>query len=148
MEEAPPATGRLAIGLGQDVFIGEFRWRLLEVQDLGGVIESSEDDLVPLQAQQGRLIQIRYEVEYTGSELATTKDIELIDDQGRRYEASLDGIWFIVEEEQCLAAGLEPGVPQTCTKIYDVPLDATGLKAEVFDLLSSGQGTALLDLGL
>ena len=145
-EEVPAAEP--AVGLGQDIFIGQFRWKLLDVQDLGSVIESSEDDLVPLQAQQGRLIQIRYEVENTGSELATTKGIKIIDAQGRRYEDSVDANWFIVEEEQCLSESLEAGVPRVCTKIYDVPLDATGLKAEVFDLLSVEQGTAFLDLGL
>lgn len=144
--DAAPPPPEPSVGRGQDVFIGQSRWKLLDAQDLGSVLESDSEDLAPLEAG-GRLIRIRFEVENTSEEGTTFADLELIDSQGRRFEPSIDAIWFIDEAEQCPADELDPAVPKICTKIYDVAADASGLKAEVFDLVTFDAGMALLDLG-
>lgn len=134
------------VSLGQDVFVGQSRWRLLEAQDLGNILQNDSQDLAPLETE-GHFIRVRFEIENTGSEVILFSDVALLDNQGRRFEPSVDAIQFIAEQEQCLTSELAPGAPQLCAKIYDVPADAAGLKLEAFDLISFEAGKALLDLG-
>ncbi len=144
----PPEGAEQTVSQGVDTFVGQTRWKVLEAVDIGNRLHNGDENLVPLETE-GRLIRVRFEVENTGQEVSSFQDITLTDQQGRTFEPSLDAIWFIEESEQCLSEELEPGVPLVCTKVYDVPADATGLTLQAVDLFDpEASGTAPLDLGL
>ena len=76
-----------------------------------------------------------------GVEALTFSDINLLDSQGRSFEDSTDAsIQFVDPQEHCVLEQLNPNLPKTCTKIFEVPLDANSLKAQVGDLDIFGIG--------
>lgn len=150
-EQPPPAPAEgqesAGLGLGESIFVGNMRWVIIEVQDWGNFIDSEGQETDPLETE-GRFIWVRFRVENTGNEVIPFQDIQLIDDQGRQFSPLLDSIWFISEDERCLSEQLEVEIPLDCTKIYDVPADANGLKVEVFDLADPSGGRTTVDLQL
>lgn len=135
-------------GLGQDIVVGEIRWRFLEAQDMGNTLESDNEFMEPLTTN-GRFIRVRFEVENRSAEALIFSDINLVDSRGRSFEDSTDAaIRFVESTELCSLEQLNPNLTKTCTKIFEVPADAGGLKAQVGDLQPFTSDEALVDLGL
>jgi hypothetical protein len=129
------------------VDVGDVRWTLVQVAELGESLVSESDEVDDLTAT-GRLIGVRFQVENLGDEPLTFLGMQLVDDQGRRQSYLSQGLPFIIDEEACQMEDLEPGASITCTALYDVAADATGLQAELTDLNLLGGVTILVDLGL
>ena len=129
------------------VDVGDVRWTLLQAAELGESLASDSDDVDDLTAT-GRLIGVRFQVENLGPEPLTFLGMQVVDDQGRRQAYLSQGLPFIIDEEACQMEDLEPGASITCTALYDVAADATGLQAELTDLSLLGGETILVDLGL
>jgi hypothetical protein len=130
------------------VSVGRLNWKVTKVTVLGQRIESGNQFISDL-VTSGQFIDIRFYVENTSKDpLATTGTLQLVDDQGRRFEPGFVLDTFI--DEPCnTRASLNPGISTTCEAIYDVPADAKGLKLEVTGQDGILQDTkALIDLGI
>jgi hypothetical protein len=142
----PVTTGQA--GVNDDVIVGEVRWRVLAVEDVGDTLTSdnmfTEDMTTP-----GRFIRLQFEIENLSSAAKTFSSINLVDSQGRSFNTLPDGFWFVPQAEQCIGFDqLNPSVPKRCTVIFEVPTDADGLQAQVGDLELLGGDEALISLGL
>lgn len=138
---APPAA------VGQDVTVGEARWKILEVRNLGQELKSDNEFIKP-KTTAGKFILIRLEVENRKAEDATYGGINLVDGKGRKFERYTEQFGFVPEAESCVLKQLNPNLPATCSEIFELPADAAGLKALVGDLELFGSGEALVDLKL
>lgn len=133
--------------VGQDVRVGEVRWKVLEALDLGNRIESVDKFREPLTTS-GKFIRVRFEVENLGNDAKTYRGIEIVDRQGRTYTNSSEAFGWIAEDETCILETLNPGIIQICNDIFEVPVEARGLQLSVGNLNMFSSKEAKIDLGL
>lgn len=147
--EAPTEAAPVAetYQTGQNVIVGEVRWKILQVQNFGQTIKSTNQFIKDLTTS-GKFISIGFEVENKGKEMKTFAGITVVDSQGREFQPNSDAIMLIDSDEQCVFENLNPGIVKICQVVYEVPADATGLKANVGDLEILGGDEALIELGL
>jgi hypothetical protein len=145
--DAAATAAPTAYGVGEDVRVDEVRWKILEAADLGKTLKST-NQFVKDKNTAGRFVKVRFELENLSKDMLTFAGLDLVDDQGRTFKASGDAFQFIPNEEACVLENLNPNVAKSCTAIYEVPANATGLKAQAGDLKILGNKTELIDLGL
>jgi hypothetical protein len=133
--------------IGQDVTVDEMRWKIVSAEDLGNTLES-DNQFVTERTSSGRWVRVRFEMENLSKDMLSFAGLDLVDAQGRTLKPSSDAIQFIAPEESCILENLNPNVAKTCTVIYEVPANATGLQAQVTDLKILGGSETLIDLGL
>lgn len=139
----PPVQG----GIGQDVFVGDVRWRVLSAENLGSTLTSATP-LINDITTPGKFIRVRLEVENLSSGLLSYGGVNLIDSQGRSFIASSRVYLFVPDNEECvIIVNLNPNVPRICTEIFEVAANSTGLHAKVGDLEIIDDEEALIDLG-
>lgn len=144
----PLPVAKSKAGLNDDVIVGEVRWRITAVEDLGKTLKGinlfAQDKTTP-----GRFIRVEFEVENLSAETKTFSGVNLVDSRGRSFVAMKDAFWYISNEKQCMGfEQLNPGVPRLCETIFEVAADSEGLQAHVGDLELFGSDEALIDLGL
>lgn len=145
---APAATAAPAsYSVGQDVNVDEVRWKVVAAEDAGQTLKS-DNDFIPAKKTSGRYVRVRFELENLSKDMLTFAGLDLLDGQGRTFKSSSDLFAFIPEDESCVLENLNPNIAKTCTAIYEVPVDSTGLQAQVSDLKMFGSQQALIDLGL
>ena len=132
---------------GDVVQVGDVRWRLLSAEDLGHVLEAEDKR----EKTKERFISVRFQITNKGSEDLGFRGVTLRDGQGREYE------WgrfeFISVNERCTGGFLgpfilDPNIITTCTSIYEVPANATGLIFIADDLDGSEDGAETVALSL
>jgi hypothetical protein len=145
---APAATAApKAFGVGEDVRVDEVRWKILEALDLGTTLKS-DNQFVKDKTTSGRFVKVRFELENLSKDMLTFAGLDLLDNQDRTFKPSSDAFQFIPSEEACVFENLNPNVAKSCSAIYEVPANASGLKAQAGDLKILGGESALIDLGL
>lgn len=143
-QDAPSPT---VAAIGQDVTVGDARWKILEARDLGKELKSDNEFIKP-KTTAGKFVLVRLEVENRKTEAATYGGINLVDGKGRKFERYTEQFGFVPEAESCVLKQLNPNLPATCSEIFELPADAAGLKALLGDLELFGSGEALVDLKL
>lgn len=143
--QLPTATPNPVVG--QDVQVGDYRWRVIKVQDKGNTLHPPNRDFLDMRTP-GRFLWVRFEVEkVTGNRLGKATYVEnstlLVDNQGKKFEVSEQvfrppAMGLIPEEEWCAFTMLELHTPHFCQVFFEVPLDSKGLKLRVEDI---GGGT-------
>lgn len=134
--------------VGQDALAGDIRWKVLEAVDLGNHLQSDNQFVDPIDTS-GKLVKVHFEIENRGSEVKLFSSVNLVDSQGRKFEKNTDAsIWYIDNKESCTLEQLNPNLPKICTMIFELPLDATGLKLQAGDLDMFGGSEILIDLGM
>lgn len=142
----PPPTATPAPAIGQDVKVGDVRWKVLEAKDVGDTLKSDNSFIKP-KTTAGKWVMLRFEIENQGTEQRNLTGVDLKDAQGRTFKASTDALFFIPQEEQCSFAQLSANVPRTCWMYFEVPKDASGLRAVVGDLKLFGAKDQEIALG-
>lgn len=132
---------------GQDVQVGDVRWKITKAEDLGQELKS-DNEFIESKKTGGKFIGVSFEMENLAAEQKSFAGLSLVDDKGRKFEASSDAFMFIEQNEQCIFENLNPNVTKNCKVIFEVPADAAGLKANVGDLEIFGGDESLIDLGL
>lgn len=146
--EAPTEAAPVAAvyRTGQDVQVGDVRWKITEAKDLGQALKS-DNEFIEDKTTKGRFISVAFEMENLATEQKSFTGLSLVDGKGRKFEASSDAFMFIEQEKQCIFENLNPNVTKECRVIFEVPADATGLNANVGDLELFGGDEALIELG-
>lgn len=142
-----PTAAPKALAIGDDVLVDEMRWKILSAKDLGTTLKSDNQFIKDLKTS-GRFVQVRFEMENRSKDLLSYGGLDLIDTQDRSFKNASDALQFIPQEEVCIFENLNPNIVKTCTVIYEVPANATGLHAQVTGLKFLGSAKALVDLGL
>jgi hypothetical protein len=132
---------------GESIDVNDVRWTILQAVELGDYLESESDVVDDLRAT-GRLLAVRFQLENLGEDPLTFVGMEVADAQGGQYTYLSEALPFIIDEEACQMEELEPGVAITCTAIYDVNVDATGLQVVLTDLNLLGGEELFVDLDL
>lgn len=144
--EAPPAEEAQAFKVGEDVTVGKIRWKFLEVQDLGKELKS-DNEFIEGKTTSGKFVLVKFELENQGTDPASYTGIDLVDGKGRTFKPYDERITFIEQSELCVLEQVNPGLSKACTEIFELPADATGVKASVGDLAPFGDD-AMIDLGM
>ncbi|MGH7274015.1 MAG: DUF4352 domain-containing protein [Nitrospiria bacterium] len=139
-EEIAPAV------VGQDVMVGDIRWKVLEARELGQELKSDNEFMEPKKTS-GKFVMMRFEIENRKSEAVTYAGIELVDDKERTFKHYSEQFGYIDKDETCVLEQLNPNISRTCTEIFELPADARGIKAKVGDLELFGGDEVLIDLG-
>jgi hypothetical protein len=134
--------------IGQDVRVGDVRWKVLSAENLGKVLKSNNRFIKDLKTS-GTFVKVRFEVENLSNDLLSYGGADLVDIKGRKFTQSSDALSFISEEEQSvLVTNINPNISKTITEIYEVPPDAAGLKFNAGDLKIFGSDETQIELGL
>lgn len=138
--------------VGEDVMVGDVRWKVTKARDRGNILRASESRFKTIAKDKktaGKFIEVAVEIENRGSDLRTFTTHKLVDDKGREYVAATDVSEWIPEDKSVfLLTNLNPNIPQQFIVIYEVAVDATGLKLKAGDLKIFGAKEALIYLGL
>jgi len=136
--------------INQNVKVGDVRWRLISVKDRGNILKSYESRYPTIAEDKkttGRFIEITMEVENLGTEMKTVSNLKIVDDRNREFTSSSDvSEWISEGKELFILSNLNPNMPQQFADIYEVPVDAVGLKIKVGDLTFWGDEEALINL--
>ena len=142
--------------IGQYVQVGDARWQVLSVRDLGQVLESISNR----EKTKERFIEVHFQVANKGSDsldLDVVNDVRLRDKQGREHQHYLVpriGLpdrypaEYIPDVEECTSLELKPNTITTCTSVYEVPAQATSFIFIANDLGGSDGGSEIVALGL
>lgn len=133
--------------VGEDVQVGKIRWKFLEAKDLGQELKS-DNQFIEAKKTSGKFIQVRFEVENQGTEAASYAGIDLKDSKDRTFKPYDERFSFVPEGEGCVLEQLNPNLTKTCTEIFEIPGDASGLQVVAGDLELLGSDEARIDLGL
>lgn len=133
--------------IGDVVRVGDVRWQLLSTEDFGQLLEGNGNRT----KTQDRFVGVRFQLTNKGSDDLGFSGAALRDKQGREYERKHNE--FVAEGEQCAGTffasfSLRPNAITTCTSIYEVSADATGLSFIADDLGGQADGPAIVALGL
>lgn len=145
-EKEAPAEEAKAFKVGEDITVGKIRWKFLEVTDLGKELKS-DNQFIEAKQTSGKFVLVKFEVENQGSDPATYSGIDLVDSKDRTFKPYDERIGFIEQGELCVLEQVNPGLSKTCTEIFEIPGDASGVKASVGDLAPFGDD-AFVDLGM
>lgn len=134
--------------IGQDLKVGDVRWKVLSATDEGDTLKADNDERKP-KTTAGTWLRVRLEVENqsTDTRHISSESIDVRDGQGRTYKASDAVSGYIPEADYCGYAQVNPNIPRTCQMIYEVPRDAAGLRAVMGDLVPLGATDGEIDLG-
>ena len=133
--------------VGEYVRVGDVRWQVLSAEDHGHVVEANGIK----EKTRERFIEVRFQITNKGSTDLDFPGAVLRDIQGREYERKLLDV--VSEDEKCkggLFDGyvLKPNIITTCTSIYEVPNDSTGITLVANDLQGTEASTEIVSLGL
>lgn len=131
----------------ESIVVNDIAWTLLDAVYLGETLESGTEEIPDLVAN-GRLLGLRFSISNQGDDLHTFFGLAIVDSDGQSYSYLSDSLDFIIEEESCELVELEPEGTITCTAIYDVPTEASDLRAVFNDLSLVGGEEKLVGLGL
>lgn len=139
-------------GINEDVHVGDVRWKVTEVKDLGNTLKGSASKYPTFTKNKttgGKFVEVTVEVENLGSEMKSASNLNIVDDKGREFIHATDvSAWLPEGKEMFVLANLNPNVPQTFTDIYEIPADAVGLKIEVGDLELLKDNSVFIELGV
>ena len=142
-----PSTPRIAVG--KVLQVGDVRWQVLSAEDHGHVIEANGNK----EKTRERFIEVRFQITNKGSTDLDFYGAVLRDRQGREYERKLLNV--VSDSEKCVGGFvgggplvLRPNTITTCTSIYEVPNDSTGLIFVADDLQGTEASTEIVALGL
>ena len=141
--------------IGENVLVGDVRWNVHSAEDFGQVLMAEEGKL----KTKNRFIRVRSYIQNKGSETFSfdvVEDVKLRDSLGREHEHYLVP-WVgpdrypeevIPDDEECRDYELKPNQSATCTVIYEVDGETTGLVLVAGHLEGTESGVELIDLGL
>jgi hypothetical protein len=134
--------------IGQDVMVGDVRWKILSAENLNNLLEG-DNRFLETKSTSGKFIRVNFEMENRGTELLRYTGMKLIDRQGRSFVGYNVGYAYVSGNKRCTQIeNLKPNLPMLCTIIFEVAADATGLRAHVGDLVIFSNDEALIELGL
>lgn len=136
--------------INQDVRVSDVRWKLVNARDRGNILRASDSRysiIAENKTTSGKFVEVTMEVENLGSEMKSVSSLKLIDNKNREFIPASDvSEWIPKEKEMFLLSNLNPNMPQQFTDIYEIPIDAIGLKIKVGDLSFFGTEEALISL--
>ena len=133
--------------IGEDVRVGDVRWQVLSAEDLGQVLDADSNR----EKTKERFVAVRFQLTNKGSADLGFRGATLRDSQGREHERGK--FEFVAKNERCKGGilgpfALNPNVITTCTSIYEIPTNATGLIFIADDLDGREDSTEIVALGL
>lgn len=145
--EAPAVSqAPAAYTVGQDVQVGEVRWKILEAKDEGQTLKS-DNQFIQDKTTGGKFVRVKFEMENLSKDMLSFAGMDLVDSENRTFKPYTEGLQFVSQGQFCILENLNPNVPKPCEVIYEVPANATGVKAKVGDLKIFGADEALIELG-
>ena len=141
------STPRIAVG--KVLQVGDVRWQILSAVDHGHVVEDNDYT----EKTNERFIEVRFQITNKGSKELDFPGAVLRDRQGREFERKLLNV--VSESEKCVGGivgdgplPLKPNAITTCTSIYEVPNDSTGLILVADDLQGADDSTEIISLAI
>ncbi len=125
-----PASREATPGLGDFFTLGEFKYRITEVNTTRRIGKTLFGEFVGEQASPGAVfVLVSYTIENMGSESQTvlSDDFKIEDGRGRTFKPSSDAnVALLMEsdDEDFLLSELQPGLPRGMKQAFELPEQA------------------------
>jgi hypothetical protein len=149
-DEAEPESGDSGDVLpvvGDDVEVGEVRWKVLSAEDLGNTLTAT-NEFAEDATSSGKFIRVSFEIENLASAEQSLWSVDIEDEQGRVFGTYDEYYLYVPDDETCILESLNPNLAKVCTYVFEVPADAVGLAFRASDLGFLEPRTELINLGL
>ena len=145
------SSGRTALRMDLQTTVGEFKWCVLQLQELGSTARSNNMYIENRQGTNTRFVRLRGTVEnLEKKEVSGYDSVWLIDNEGREYSPMDRDSFFVSKGARILySAKLRPNIPFIFEAVFEVPLKSTIKQVKVGDI-KQGFGvtkSALIQLG-
>lgn len=121
-----PTATPVPVALHQDLTLDGIRWTAIDVQEVGNTLQGDEwtDDATT----EGKFVRVTLNVENRRTEPDGGYEApDLIDGQGRRFRPFEERFYYLPDAESCTLETFNPNLTRTCTEIYAVAADSTGM---------------------
>lgn len=134
--------------VGETVTNGSVEWVVLEAVDLGSTLKATSAYSEDCVSSSGKYIKATVKIKNNANEMRSVSDLPLYDDKERRF-VSASGVYNCVDDDvMFLFDNINPGLEETFTSVYEIPLDAQGLALRTSDLTLFGSDYKYISLGL
>ncbi|NQV13031.1 MAG: DUF4352 domain-containing protein [Parcubacteria group bacterium] len=139
---------------GEEVNIGNAKWKLVEAKDLGDTLKGSSSKYPSYTKDKkaktnSKFVMVTLEIENLDTEMHSVTAPNITDDKGREFITSSDTSEWIPEDKGIfILSNLNPNVPQQFSVIYEIPKDAANLTVKVKELKFLSTEEALIELGI
>ncbi len=123
----PEPTATPPPGVGDAVVLEGVTLKVVTAENTGQEFKTAERT-APLTTT-GQFILITVEVTNTGKEPIALHTPKLIDSAGREFNRHEDQFWYLPDNRRCALETLNPGLSRTCSDLFELPADATGIAA-------------------
>ena len=117
--------------VGEDVRVGDVRWKVLGAKDLGNKLP---DKFGGTKKTPGRFIGVAIEVENLSKDPLTFMERKLCDKDGRTFSSLPDAVWYFGDATVFILENINPNVPRRFAQVYEVPHDASDFVVLVSNL--------------
>lgn len=136
------------VGLNQEMTIGNTKWKVLSVKNLGQNLKS-DNMFMEDQKTSGKFIQVEVGIENIGTESTSVRGMKMVDNQNREFNHFDSAYLFLPDDKSPYSVGdLNPNIPRSYMDIYELPTDASGLRLKVEDLKTYEGAYGYVNLGI
>lgn len=132
-----------AYGVGDDVIAGDIKWNVTKAysaESLRGIFGEYKEP-------QGRFVVVNVSVENLGKKAKSMFHLRLVDSTGREFANATELYKNLGPDQLFILENLNPNVPYSFSDVYDIPVDAEGLKLIVDNLSFFGNEQVQVELG-
>lgn len=139
----PKPTATPLPGVGDAIILDGVTLKVTRAEDAGQTFSTNERE-TPVTTS-GKFVWLTVEVTNTGKEPIALHAPNLTDSAGREFTTHEDSVWYMPHDELCAFDTLNPGLTKTCSYLFELPADVTGIAAVLkTSLFSDGVRVSLL----
>lgn len=114
-------------GVGDEIALDGVTLKVTAAENTGHTFSNAEHS-VPLESA-GMFVWLTVQITNTGSDPIALHAPKLTDSAGREFNPHEDQWLYIPSATKCTLDTLNPGLTKTCSNLFELPTDATGLAA-------------------
>jgi hypothetical protein len=125
-ESQPGGSRNTAVAAGEALLVDDLEYVVKEAT-VHETLEDRDGLFAPMTPDGGGLfVLVRYDVKNAGSSQASVWGMSLEDGQERRFTSTYAMDGFMPDGENCVLESMNPGLSESCAKVFQVPPDAIG----------------------
>jgi hypothetical protein len=144
---SPALASAKAASIGDVVKFEDSEWTVIAARQMGSTLRGGQ--FTEPNQSEGQFIYVKFRVKNVTNEQESILFTPAItDSKGRRYEQFDEQAFYLPDDENSMTLEQLPsGLPKTFSAIFEIPLDATGIRFMVRNFAAFGKEERAVSLG-